>query len=77
MIWYFIAAAAALISPSSPTLELGSPKERITTPLPASSVPVEAGMSSKGKALVEDIGISTEELQAFSTQHDKIGRAHV
>ena len=44
----------------------------ITTPLPASSVPVDAGMSSKGKAPVQDFGISTEELQAFSLQHDNL-----
>ena len=70
--WYFIAAATEVISPCSPTLEASSPKEMITTPLPASSVPVDAGMSSKGKAHVQDIGISTEELQAFSLQHDNL-----
>ena len=68
----FIAAAIEVISPSSPTLQGGSPKETITTPPPASSVLVEPGMSSKGKAHVEDIGISTEELQAFSLQHDNL-----
>ena len=62
MNWYFIAAATEVISPSSPTFEAGSPKETITTPPPASSISVEVGMSSKGKAHVEDIGISTEEL---------------
>ena len=44
----------------------------ITTPLPASSVLVDARMSSKGKAHVQDFGISTEELQAFSLQHDNL-----
>ena len=69
---YFIAAATEVISPCSPTLEAGSPKEMITTPVLASSVPVDAGMSSKGKAPVQDFGISTEELQAFSLQHDNL-----
>ena len=72
MICYFITAATEVISPCSPTLEAGSPKEMITTPVLASSVPVDAGMSSKGKAPVQDFGISTEELQAFSLQHDNL-----
>ena len=72
MIWFFFAAPTEPISPSSPTQEPSSPKQRITTPPPATFVPLEAEMSSKGKAPAQDIELSMEELQVLSPEHDNL-----